>query len=264
MGRVPQDRKDFFSSDAIFLLIGSGRLARHLAYFFKHLDIPLSFWSRNNDPDFNSLNPSDGTPQQRLRKLAKAASHIWILTNDGSISEMSELCADSRGILLHCSGSLNLNGVYGAHPLMSFGWNLYPHTTYLKIPFVLDSKTPNLAEIWPGLTNPQIRLEQDQKPLYHALCVASGNFSTLLWQMAKEDFSSLGISWSHLQPYLNQIFLNLSHSPDEALTGPLTRSDSLTIEKNLQALNGHDLGDIYSLFWKIYQKRRMKCPYPIL
>ncbi|MCB0361968.1 MAG: DUF2520 domain-containing protein [Bdellovibrionales bacterium] len=234
-------------------------MARHLGYYFSSLGLPLLKWSRNGDPQFNTYEHVDRREgQKQLKELLHRATHLWILTKDSAIKEVSEYCSEMRGSQLcqfHCSGSLYFSKVFGAHPLMTFGSQLYPLTSYSKIPFVLDPKTPDLNQIVPLFQNPVVRLDPQNKPLYHALCVASGNFSVLLWQMAKVEFSRLGIEWEYLRPYLEQTCFNVSHSVDEALTGPLARRDKETIESNLSALRGRDLGLVYSQFWKIFEDK---------
>lgn len=260
MGRVPQNTND--ASVFLFprfLLIGSGRLARHFRYYFAKLEIPLLCWSRNGDPSFNSNEflDAESDPLRRLAIAAEQATHIWILTKDSAIEEIGKLCrASSSALQLHCSGSLTISGVYGVHPLMTFGHQLYSIDVYKKIPFICEPDAPELSQLSQRLLNPQVRISIKDKPLYHALCVASGNFSVLLWQMARVEFERLGIHWSLLQSYLEATFHNLSTNPDHALTGPLARFDRETIEKNLAALKGHDLGPIYSLFWETFQRRR--------
>lgn len=234
-----------------FLFVGSGRLATHLKYYFENLGIPIKTWSRNKDHQKKDSQQD----LKSLAQLAKKASHIWILTKDDAVAEIAQACKESSAVKLHCSGSLIVPGVFGAHPLMTFGFELYPLDFYSRITFVLDTDTPSLKQISPLLLNPEVRLEVQHKALYHALCVVSGNLTVLLWQMAKQNFQELEIRWHHLQPYLERVFLNLSQQPDSALTGPFVRGDLDTINRNIQALTGKDFQEIYSLFWEIYQRR---------
>ena len=45
-----------------------------------------------------------------------------------------------------------------AHPLMTFGLDLYDLTTYRSIPFILDSGGTPFHELLPGLPNPSFTI----------------------------------------------------------------------------------------------------------
>ena len=158
-------------------------------------------------------------------------------------------------MLIHCSGSLVLEAAQGAHPLMTFADDLYPAELYRRIPFVTDAEGPAFAELFPDLSNPGHELTRDKKALYHAYCVASGNFTSLLWEQVFAGFEAkLGLPKSVLLPYMERIFANLEApegSADSVATGPLVRKDMKTIERNLAALDGHPLEDIYRAFLRL-------------
>ena len=83
--------------------------------------------------------------------------------------------------------------------------------TYKKTPFILDKNSPDFSELFPLLKNPNFKLDHTQKPLYHAACVMSNNFTTILWEHAFEIFSDkLQIPKQALIPILEQTCLNLS------------------------------------------------------
>ncbi len=226
-----------------YLLIGSGRVARHFQYYFSLLNIPFCRWQRSE---------SVAQLQQKLI----TSSHVLILITDQEIEKFIDSHLKNVSVLrLHFSGSLISNHAYGAHPLMSFNQNLYTLEEYQSIPFVIDHDAPAFDKLLPGLPNQHVRLEKTLKPKYHALCVMSGNFSCLLWQKL---FSSLehefNLPPTIAQPYLQQQMKNLLHSPQTALTGPLVRNDMDTIKKNIAALTNDPFQDIYKSFIEAYQK----------
>jgi predicted short-subunit dehydrogenase-like oxidoreductase (DUF2520 family) len=85
--------------------------------------------------------------------------------------------------------------------------------------------------------------------------VLSGNFSCLLWQ---KFFSSLEqeyhIPHAIAYPYLIQTMQNLLSHPSSALTGPLARGDTETIEKNKKALYLDPFQEVYQSFITCYQQ----------
>ena len=55
-----------------------------------------------------------------------------------------------------------------------------------------------------------------------------------------------------LLPFLNQTFQNIAKNPSTALTGPIPRKDTLTLKRNLSALEGDDFHPIFKAFIEKY------------
>lgn len=219
------------------LLIGSGRLAQHLQSYFQQIALPYLSWSRaqNDEADL-------------LRKIS-LSSHVLIAIRDDALEEFISSHYFEEKTVVHFSGSLVIPGAFGAHPLMTFGPETYDLETYKNIPFVLEKGAPALFKLIPDLENPFFFISREQKALYHALCVSSGNFTTLLWQKVFAEFEqTLHLPREVLYTYLDQIVANLKSNSEAALTGPLARKDIKTIRKNLSALEGRELQDIYQAF----------------
>lgn len=253
MGRVPEIQ----NGQHCHLLVGSGRLARHLKHYFHLKNIPTVSWSRNRDPDFNSISPAEiPNNKERLLTSLKQCQYVWLLIQDKEIATFVETHPEvTTRQVIHCSGSLVIPGTLSFHPLMTFAGELYTEEFYERILFVGEEGQPSLDCICPNLSNPYAEIEPRLKPLYHALCVASSNFTVVLWQQVLLEFSRLGIDWQNLIPYLQQTTENLVKDPLSALTGPLARGDSQTIEKNLSALRGRPLGPIYEAFVQLHSPK---------
>jgi predicted short-subunit dehydrogenase-like oxidoreductase (DUF2520 family) len=188
--------------------------------------MPFSTWSRKFE-----------TSDSDLKQKASAATHILLLISDSAIADfVSAHSFLKEKLLIHFSGALEIPGVVGAHPLMTFGPDFYTLAEYQKIPFVLTSQHA-FAEVLPGLPNRSFKIAVGEKAYYHALCVMSGNFTTLLWQKMREGLTSLHLPAEIADPYLEQVTKNILATPQLALTGPLARRDHLTMDKNLQALH---------------------------
>lgn len=306
-----------------YLIIGNGRVARHLAHYFSLLKIKtVTQWDRSQ-------------PLPRLLELATGATHILLAIKDDAIepfidAHLSEVSvcehvkalnagyaalekgvtADSlrkmdeaikffnkdhdkplgrkhimqlarvvdtlggtgasgmrkladkldtlkkglrKNIKIHFSGSLVTRKAYGAHPLMTFGPELYTLEKYLNIPFVVDEKAPPFSELFPGIHNQNVRLSEKQKAKYHALCVMSGNFSCILWQKLFDTLGGeFGFPPHTADMYLRQQTENLLTNYRSALTGPLARGDDATIARNLKALDGDPFQQVYKAFIEAY------------
>lgn len=220
------------------LLVGAGRLAKHLQHWNSLLENPhtLLFWNRQFDPN-------------HLPALIERADSVWLAISDRAlISFYENHLAASQKPVVHFSGALSDDRLLGAHPLMSFPHELLPDNIYAGIHFVIHGRNA-LNDIMPGFTNSFTALDSTHKPLYHALCVLAGNFPQLLWNQVSGEMQQLGLPAEALDAYIAQVTANYLHFKDKSLTGPLIRGDHMTIEKNIQSLQAHPkLQHIYQTF----------------
>ena len=225
-------------------IVGDGRVARHFLHYLGLLGLPVRTWSRR-------------TPGAGPAEALAPCRTILILITDAAIVPFVEQWApwqDKR--LVHFSGSLVTQAAEAAHPLMAFGPELYDLATYRSIPFVLDAEGTPFHELLPSLPNPSFTIPSKDRPYYHALCVMAGNFSTLLWLKLFDELQGRwGIPASAAHPYLMRITTNLMTDPDSALTGPLVRGDTATIDANLKALEADAFRGVYAAFTRAYAGR---------
>ncbi len=226
-----------------YLIIGRGRVARHFFYYFTLLNIHCSIWNRNDPPEQLDLHLRNST-------------HILVLLRDQAIEQfILNNKKNSQAFFMHFSGSLISSQAYGTHPLMTFNQNLYTLAEYKQIPFIIDHDCPDFSELLPGIPNPHYRLNKAFKPKYHAFCVLAGNFSCILWQKLFYQFQhEFNLPEAAAHPFLKQQMRNLIMDPKQALTGPLTRNDYGTLEKNITALEEDAFKEIYLAFINCYRQ----------
>jgi len=235
-----------------YAILGGGRLARHFSHYFHLLGTPHTCWTRDGCSKFNSFElPGAG---QRLRATIDKAEHVLLLVSDTAVgSLLKQYPFLHEKTLVHCSGALSIPGVAGAHPLMTFADGLYDLQTYQSVPFMLEAGQ-DFKKLFPDLPNPNFSIGVEDKALYHAMCVMAGNFTQLLWKGVSDRFEQhFELPAETLHPYLRQLVSNFIQAPESALTGPLVRNDLQTIERNLNALSGDDLQDLYGAFIEFYQ-----------
>lgn len=226
------------------LIIGNGRLARHLSHWLALEGVEHRSWSRAE---------SGG---RTMGEAAREASTILLAVTDSAIAGIA---TELRGNLPsarihHFSGALHLAEVPGLHPLMTFGPDFYELEAYRAIHWVCDPGH-SLQAIFPTLRNPSHELNPSQRPFYHALCVLSGNLPQLLWRKAWRDLpAELGIPAEALVPYFARSLANFLANPDAALTGPLARGDRGTIALNLAALEGDPYQSVYESFVTLMER----------
>lgn len=230
-----------------YALLGGGRLARHLRHYLQLEGLPVSGWARDPHSDLNTHDFPDA--ERRLRATLADATHVVLLVSDDGLKPLLKQFPWLHGHrLVHCAGALSLPGVTGAHPLMTFGRELYDLDTYRAIPFVIEAGS-SLDAVFPGLSNPSFSLATEQKALYHALCVMAGNFPQILWQRLVERLDAdLDLPAEAFRAYLHQAVDNLIDDPQGALTGPLARGDTATQARNLAALGPTTLAALYQTF----------------
>jgi len=231
MGQVPTHH---------YLLIGSGSLARHLHFYISSLksdSFELSTWNRQKD-SFKDLKC----------KLEKS-THVLLAISDKAIEDFfkTHLEWSPKAQWLHFSGAHHFENLISAHPLMSFGPDLYSLETYRKIHFVLTG-VDSLKEVFPFLENSFTKLPKEQRSFYHSLCVLGGNLPVLLWKKMLEGFEQLDLPEEAANVYLETVLKNFLNHREKALTGPLQRKDLVTIRKNLAALKDDAFHKIYSAF----------------
>lgn len=228
-----------------YVVIGSGRMASHFCHYLHLLNIPFRQWSRRN----NSLS--------ELSSICADCPRILLLIKDSEIINFREQHSILHSkICIHFSGSLSAPAIFGAHPLMTFGQNLYELKDYQKVPFILETSGTDFAELLPGLPNRNYQIPKDRKGFYHALCVLSGNFTVIFWKKLFDELQdTFKLPPEIAYPYLEQLTKNLITQPDQALTGPLARNDSETMAANLASLQKDPFYDVYRAMVKVVQSR---------
>ncbi|MCJ7801737.1 MAG: DUF2520 domain-containing protein [Candidatus Marinimicrobia bacterium] len=239
MGQVPKNK-----TKTSYLIIGNGRLATHLSYYFNQLSIPYLHWCRECGKD--------------LKSLIVQADIILVLINDDAIEKFVQenRLQNKLQIWIHCSGSLSTPLADSVHPLMTFSDTFYDSETYRNILFITESGRASFPVLFPELPNPHTSIPSHRKGFYHAWCSMAGNFTTILWQ---EFFRRLeqefGINRQMTYPYLNQITKNIQQD-NSPLTGPLIRGDKKSLQIHQDCLLNDDFRGIYMAFVEVYQSRQ--------
>ncbi len=225
-----------------YLIVGNGKLSKHFQQYFSLKNISYKVWTRSSKESFQSTGQS--------------AKSVLVLIKDDEIQNFldtnhKKLSNDKTWI--HCSGMLSTNLAASAHPLMTFTDELYSLKKYESITFITEKGRKSFNVLFPGLKNPNYEIESSEKTLYHAFCVLSGNFTTMIWQFFFDYLKSKNIPESAAYLYLNTITDNLKNN-SAPLTGPIQRNDKNTIQKHLESLNDHPVKNIYISFLEAYNK----------
>lgn len=210
------------------LILGNGRLAKHLLHYFQLLNWPVRQWTRQ------------AHSEQELLALAPSAYFIWLCISDTALAPRIESLKAYQHKIVQCSGSLHFEGVFNRHPLASFGEYLFTDEFYSQIHWISSDAQKSFL---PAFENNTHYLDKEQKALYHALCVLTGPGTSLLWQHFIDEIKKLKISKQAAGSYFASLWLNYQRQHQPQITGPWVRNDLQTIESNEFALkqNSHVL-----------------------
>ena len=252
MGQVPNTNFHFTQIGTHIGIVGNGKAAKHLSFYFESMGYPVFKWNRR-------------LPESDLKKLS-ACKVILLAIPDSQIDEfLAKRLLPAQSEVLHLSGALTTS-IRSLHPLVSFGPTYFDLNFYKEISFVTESEYPfDFKSYFPNLPNPVFKIPRRLKSKYHAYCVAANNFTTMLWQ---EYFNTLqnefGISPKAANILLKSTFENINSDWKNALTGPFVRGDHETIEKNLASLRGDSLQKIYQAFRDSFTDRKERIDYVYL
>ena len=198
---------------------------------------------------------------------------IYICVPETSVIEVTkkiEYCKDV--CVLHASGSLGLEvfpnrhgNIACLHPIQSFpGPDVHipqsiPATLELG-PNMTDTAKANIMTFseWLGFT---VYPFMGNRLPYHTAAVLSGNFTTILFSLAKEILMREGYTDSMAADLLyslaSQSLANSTHgSLKDVLTGPLSRGQTSIIETQIEQLAWDpDLAKLYEQFVLLANKR---------
>lgn len=220
-----------------YLIIGSGRLSRHLQHYFQLLAIPFETWNRSQDISL-------------LQSKIEKKPTVLLAISDSSIVSFFETYLQNKNLkIIHFSGALHDSRIIACHPLMTFSHELYSLDIYKNVYFAVTG-TSSLQNAIPELPNLSFELEEKDKAYYHAWCVLTAAGTQTLWKSALQNLRSIGVPEKAVENYIQKIAHNFLSNPENSLTGPWVRKDEITIHKNLQALSKSSAAKVYELLMK--------------
>jgi len=181
---------------------------------------------------------------------------VMLAVRDGAIAELGERLARrtwARTVFVHLAGAFGPEvlaplrsrslGVAQAHPMLSFASKRYPPrfegaSLLLRGDRVAVSRMRRVASavglvprLWPDV----------DAVLYHAAAALAANGMVALAQGAGELFEHAGAPKSKLAKVLAPLFRSVADNVEKlgayaALTGPIRRGDSATVERHLAAI----------------------------
>ena len=174
----------------------------------------------------------------------------------------------SGDIVFHCSGSLSSQIIYtgkdsafraSVHPIHSFANPQNSLTDFAGTACAVEgdpSAGDILTELFTAIGGKCFSLNADKKALYHAATVMACNNLISLLSLSQQMLEAADVDSGAdniLQPLIENSLNNFFRSGGVgALTGPISRGDSKTVEAHIESLKAHpDWQNAYSSLGEI-------------
>ncbi len=236
-------------------IIGSGNVATHLLReFLKHPEIHINqIFARKLQ---NLKEFEDVAPMINDIDLLKPADITIISITDDAVSEFSKKLKNYRELVVHTSGSLDINdlqteqkGVF--YPFQTFS-KLNKNINFKEIPILIEATKKENLEVLQKLanivSNNVLEINSQQRFQLHIAGVLVANFVNHLYYQAGKLLEKNNLSFDLLKPLIMETARKVQNlSPENAQTGPAKRNDKLIINKHLKAIEDKNLNEIYKL-----------------
>lgn len=243
-------------------VIGAGKVGRTIARALKNARYQIGAVVRRKLADANSAVAfiGAGLPETDPLNAIDTSFVHFITTNDDAISSIVQVI-DSKGptslkghYFYHTSGSLNSTvldplkkkeaEIGSIHPLQVFADPAKALETLPGIYYAIEGtdRAMELAvQLVDRLQGKLLLIPTGRKVLYHAAGVFAANYLTVLVELAMSVMEEIGESpedaYQALLPLIVGALENIEEfGTDGALTGPISRGDTETVKKHVDAL----------------------------
>lgn len=240
-------------------IIGAGKAGFTLGKFFAEGGISVTgYYSRHQESARQAARFTDSKPYDGLEELLQDSDALFLTVPDGEITKVYH-ALEGLGIqgkqICHCSGAMTAGEAFpGIGKTGAYGYSIHPlfpisskQEAYWELAgafFCIEGEGPHLPQ-WAELLRslgPRVQvIPAEGKARYHAACAAASNLVCALAETALELLEGCGFTREGALHALAPLMrANMEHllrtGPTEALTGPVERCDTLTVEKHLSCL----------------------------
>ena len=257
-------------------VIGCGKLGRTLARLFSDAGLVTmgAIYNRNIESS-QAAQAIIGTGRvvTDIEQLSTEPAKLWMIsTPDDAIKPCAEQLANLIGIdwnkatAFHCSGlktsteliALQKQGcaVASTHPAHSFASPEHSLSSFASTVCTLEGneRAINILDtLFSAIGGQVTTIKPEAKPLYHAATVMASNYLIALLgaseTLLKKAYIEEQLASAILAPLMRQSLENgLQAGPVNALTGPISRGDSNTLQAHIKAIKQSvpELDSVYS------------------
>ncbi len=204
-------------------------------------------------------------------EAARQGQIVLITTTDDAIETVCRALADEGAfqpgsVVAHCCGALSSDvlspareqcgaHVGSVHPMQTFPTTASALSHFAGTWCFCEGDEPAaavLTDLFRAIGGRVERISTANKVLYHAAAVMACNYLVVLLEAAGELAKHAGIdrtqAMAAMRPLISATIDNVNRfGPTEALTGPIVRGDTETVEKHLSAVRevSTELADLY-------------------
>lgn len=253
-------------------IIGAGNVGRTLARLWHQCGCRIAaVYSRTASHANELAQQVEARAVSSAAEVVAQADVIFLTVSDDAIAQVAASLADSHTTwqgksVVHCSGATELTAL---QPLIDRGTEagcLHPAFPFSDVDaamqnlpgatFAIEATTDELADrlrkLIHVISGQVLVIPPGQKAVYHAaLCIAS-NYTVTLYAIAEALLKEMGAEDAAVSNALNTLLgatagnLQTQGIPG-ALTGPLSRADTGTIQRHLDAIHeDHTLREVYA------------------
>ena len=241
--------------------IGAGKVGCSLGKYFSLMGTNVTgYYSRTLSSAKAAAEFVGTNYYESLETVVRESDCLFFTVNDGAIlsvwNEVKKFDISGK-IICHCSGAKSASVFEGIEKIGAYGFSLHPispfsskYDSYKNIKdahFTIEGEKEKLPEMETFLKQMQLKytvLSGENKAKYHSACVFASNLAIALFDDAAELLCEVGFTKEDackaLSPLIYQnIDSFLEKGAKDALTGPVERDDTATVEAHLSVLSGN-------------------------
>lgn len=243
------------------VLIGAGNVATQLGLTLKeakHTIIEVYSKHRSSSSTLAKLLKCEHTHVPE--KIDRTADIYIIAVNDDAIADVAKQLKLSNQIVVHTSGSVEMNRLkpasknYGVfYPLQTFSKT--KKAEFNTIPICLEANNTTTLKVLELLgksisSNVQT-INSEQRKVIHVAAVFACNFTNHFYSIASDILQSQKLSLDILKPLIEETANKIKNNPPSKMqTGPAVRGDKKTMNEHLKLIGNKEQKQLYKLISK--------------
>lgn len=261
------------SKEMKIALIGSGRVATHLALKLKQQHQVLQIYSRNKVHAEKLASRIQAQAVDELQALDPALDLVVLCVSDQAIAELAQQLSQIQlnALVVHTSGSTALEvlathlsriGVF--YPLQTFSMDCA--VDWSNTPLLIEAHQVKdqqlLTDLAQQISHRVYVYSSAQRLSLHLAAVFACNFSNYCYDMAQQIVQQQQVDFALLQPLILATAAKVMQiDAKDAQTGPALRGDQpiLDMHQDLLKQQGlYDFAEIYALMSQAIMHRAVK------
>ena len=241
-------------------IIGAGKVGCSMGKYARQHNLPVAgYYSKTAKSAEEAAGFTQTECFEDLTDIILASDTLWIATPDDTIREVWDCIARydiQEYIICHFSGSLSSDVFYGIEKKLAHPCSIHPiyafndkNTSYQNLKeayFTIegdDFAVEQMTAVLEKMGNRVIRIKPERKALYHSAASLVSNHVLGVIDAGIHVMEECGFTrqeaYAAFTPLiLRNIEAGCKKGCTEALTGPIERNDTKTVDRHLAALTG--------------------------